>query len=73
MLFRSGYGNITDFWKEDAAIKTYNDFSKNALAELRRMNNAYINGLFPLKAIDENDGLRLGLLNIITVLINEID
>jgi len=68
-----GYGTITDFWKEDAAIKTYNDFSKNALAELRRMNNAYINGLFPLKAIDENDSLRLGLLNIITVLINEID
>lgn len=67
-----GYGHISDFWKEDAAIATYNKFKTNILKNLIQQHTSFINGFFPLKAIDNDGSLQNSMIKIIESLIEKL-
>lgn len=68
-----GYGHISDFWKEDAAIVTYESFKSDALRKLKHQAQFLNPEIFPLREIDTNGSLRQGFCIIIPKLIEDIE
>ena len=68
-----GYGKMGDFWKEDLAIKTFNEFkSSNVLEETRSTYNS-LSVFFPLNAIDKDGNLKKCTLALLKVLIGKME
>ena len=69
-----GYGKMSDLWKEDLAIATYNKFkSKNVLEESRKTLNAITNGIFPFRTFDNDGQICEATKNILKALISSLE
>ena len=67
-------GILSDLWKEDLAIATYNKFkSKNVLEESRKTLNAITNGIFPFRTFDNDGQICEATKNILKALISSLE
>ena len=69
-----GFGKMSDLWKEDLAIETYNKYkSQNVLEESRKSLNAITNGIFPFRTFDKDGKVLESTKNILKALIKDIE
>ena len=69
-----GYGDITDFWKEDLPIMTYNRFkSSNVLNEVRKTYNTITRVLFPFRSFDKDGSMEKSTQAILRTLIEDLE
>lgn len=66
---KNGFGNIADFWKEDAAIDTYMKFKANPQDGLKKDLTLYQNGMFPLRTFDKDGSIQDKMVNLIKCLL----
>jgi hypothetical protein len=69
-----GYGKMSDIWKEDLAVDTFEKFkSSDILSETRKAYNSISNGFFPFRAIDQDGGLCESTKMVLEVLIERLE